>query len=80
MSVDLSAAEFIDSSVRNNLVSADKLAREQGTRLTLQLERAPAVVKVLEVSGLDRHFVLAGSREEAIATAHNPDAEATLKL
>ena len=77
--VDLSAAEFIDSSVLNNLVRADKLARQQGTRLTLLLETAPAVVRLLEIAGLDGYFVLAGSREEAIAAARNPGAWAPVK-
>ena len=77
--VYLSAAEFIDSSVLNNLVRADKLARQQGTRLTLLLETAPAVVRLLEIAGLDGYFVLAGSREEAIAAARNPGAWATVK-
>ena len=77
--VDLSAAEFIDSSVLQNLIRADKFAQQGETRLTLQLGTAPAVIKLLEVSGLDKYFVLASSREEAIEAACNPGANGTVK-
>lgn len=71
MIIDLSAAEFVDSSVLNNLVRADKIARQHGTQLTLQLETAAAVRRQLEQGGLDGYFVVASSREEAIEAARN---------
>jgi anti-anti-sigma regulatory factor len=52
MIVDLPHAEFIDSSVLNNLLVADRLARERRCQLTLQLGTAPVVHSVLELSGL----------------------------
>lgn len=64
--VDLSHAEFIDSSVLNNLVHARKLAEQRGRCVVLQLASEPAVRRTLEVSGLDRYFVIVGSRAEAI--------------
>lgn len=70
--VDLSDAEFIDSSVIHQLMKADKLARGEGTRVTLQLETAPVVQRVIQVTGLERHFVIAHSRELAIALARKP--------
>ena len=70
--VDLSDAEFIDSSVIHQLVKADRLARSQGTRVALQLETAPVVQRVIQVTGLEQHFVIAHSRELAIAAARGP--------
>ena len=70
--VDLSDAEFIDSSVIHQIMKADKLARSEGTRVTLQLENAPVVQRVLQVTGLERHLVIAHSRELAIAAAREP--------
>ena len=67
--VDLSDAEFIDSSVIHQLMKADKLARSEGTHVTLQLETAPVVQRVIQVTGLERHLVIARSRELAIAAA-----------
>ena len=69
VSIDLSDAEFIDSSVIHQLLNADKLARNKGTRVVLQLETAPVVERVIEVAGVDRHLVIARSRELAIAAA-----------
>ena len=70
--VDLSDAEFIDSSVIHQIMKADKLARSEGTRVTLQLENAPVVQRVLQVTGLERYLVIAHSRELAIAAAREP--------
>jgi anti-sigma B factor antagonist len=69
--VDLSEVEFIDSSVLNSFVSADKAARERGTRLTLQVGTESIVHKALEVSGLLQLLPCAPTREEAIRTARN---------
>lgn len=70
--VDLSDAAFIDSSVIHQLVKADRLARSEGTCVTLQLETAPVVQRVIQVTGLEQHLVIAHSRELAIAAARKP--------
>jgi len=54
--VDLSDAEFIDSSVLHNLVVADRLTRERGLRLRVRLGTAESVNRVLEISGLLEHL------------------------
>ena len=66
--VDVSKAEFIDSSLIHNLVKADSQARAEGNRFVLQLGTAPIVKRALEVSGLLSHLDCASSREEALAT------------
>src|SRR5690242_872794 len=50
--VDVTEAEFIDSSVLANLVVADRAARQQGKSFRLQAGTAPIVRKALEVSGV----------------------------
>ena len=67
--VDLSEAEFIDSSVLSTLLNADRLACQRGLCVTLQLATARPVERILEVSGLDSRFGIARSRQEAIAAA-----------
>ena len=65
--IDVSDAEFIDSSFLHNLVKADRLARPRGTRLRLQFGTAPVVVRALEMSGILNRIEHAPTREEAIA-------------
>ena len=65
--VDVSDADFIDSSFLHTLVKADRLARPRGTRLRLQFGTAPIVARALEVSGILERIEYAGTREEAIA-------------
>ena len=77
--VDFSLSEFIDSSVLNNLVRGDELARKHGTHLTLLVPKASPVSKLLEVSGLDRYFVVTQSREQAIEAARIPAASTDLE-
>jgi anti-sigma B factor antagonist len=69
--VDLTQAEFIDSSVLNSLVQAQAQARERGLQLVLELATAPEVKRILEVTGLLERFPSASSREEAIRLARN---------
>ena len=64
--VDVSSAEFIDSSVLFNLVRADRLAREQGTSFRLQVGTAPIVRRVLELSNVLDALDWADCREEAL--------------
>ena len=67
--VDLSVAQFVDSTVLNALLRADKLAAQRGHRLTLQLGGAHHVERVLEVSGLLDCVPWASTREQAVALA-----------
>jgi anti-anti-sigma factor len=67
--VDLSQTQFIDSSVMNNLHAAERMARERGLTLTLQLGSESIVRRALELSGLLEQLPCAASREEAIALA-----------
>lgn len=67
--VDVSVVEFIDSSVLNNLIVADRLAAERGSTFTLLLGTAPGVRKTLEISGLLERLSCTSSRDEAIQAA-----------
>lgn len=64
--VDLSEAEFIDSSVLHSLVTANQLAQARGSRFRLQLGTAAIVEKALELSGLLDHIECAPDREQAV--------------
>ena len=64
--VDLSNADFIDSSFLHNLVLADNRAQHRGTKLRLQMGTADTVRKVLEISGLLKILTVAHTREEAL--------------
>jgi hypothetical protein len=57
--------------VLNNLVMTDRLARQRGTTLTLQVGTAPIVHTALEVSGLLEVLQCAPTREAAITAARN---------
>jgi anti-sigma B factor antagonist len=65
--VDLSGATFIDSSVLSSLISADRLARDRGSVLRIQLGSADIVHKVLEISGLLDHLECVSDRETALS-------------
>jgi anti-anti-sigma factor len=64
--VDVSEAEFIDSSCLHNLFRAHELAEQLGTKLRLQLGTAPIVRRALEVSGALRTLEVAHDRERAL--------------
>ena len=74
--VDLSEAEFIDSSVLNNLLAVERLAHKRRLDIVLQLTTSSAVAQLLEISGLDRHFRSARSRQEAVRLVRAPDGNA----
>lgn len=74
--VDLSEAEFIDSSVLNALIEADGFARERGSSLVLQLGTTSVVRRAIETSGILRHLRSASSRAEAITAARSKGASA----
>jgi anti-sigma B factor antagonist len=67
--VDLTDAEFIDSSVLNALLGAERLARTRGLRVALQLPQSSAVSRVLEHAGLLDHFPCAETRRDAASLA-----------
>ena len=75
--VDLSETEFIDSSVLNNLLAVKRLAHKRKLPLVLQLTASSGVAQVLELSGLNDHFHLADSRQEALRTVRDHDPRAT---
>jgi anti-anti-sigma factor len=64
--VDLSEAEFIDSSFLQNLASADRLARAKGAHFRLQLGAKPFVKRALEISGLLDRLECTSERAEAL--------------
>ena len=64
--VDLADVSFIDSSGVATLVEAMKLAKAGGARLVLCGMR-PNVLDVFALARLDKVFVLAASRTEALA-------------
>ena len=65
--IDLSEAEFIDSSFIHNLVKLDRLARLRGTRIRLQFGTAPIVARALELSGTLDRFEHATTRADALS-------------
>jgi anti-anti-sigma factor len=69
--VDLSEAEFIDSSILNSLIAARRTADRAGLKMTIQLGPEATVARVLELSGLNGYLACARSREEAIALTRN---------
>jgi len=67
--VDVTDAEFVDSSILHNLVKAHRNAPVRGSRFVLQMGTAPIVRRVLEISGLLEELECASTREEALAKA-----------
>jgi anti-anti-sigma factor len=64
--VDLTEATFVDSSLLENLVQAERTASSNGARLRVQLGATPIVRTAFEVSGLLDHFEVCETREEAL--------------
>ena len=73
--IDVSAARFIDSSFVNNLLKADRLARQQEKRLRLQIGSAPIVRRVLEISGVVEKLECVDTREDALRPGDAGEAE-----
>jgi anti-sigma B factor antagonist len=65
--VDLSEAEFIDSSIIQCLARAHRRSREINTQFRLQLATAPIVERALELSGMLEVLGIATTRAEALA-------------
>jgi anti-sigma B factor antagonist len=64
--VDLSKATFIDSTTLGVLVGGVKRLRPTGGTLALVCTD-PNIIKIFEITGLDRVFPIHGSRDEALA-------------
>jgi anti-anti-sigma factor len=64
--LDVSEAEFVDSSFLRNVLVADRRANEQAKRFRLQMGTAPVVRRAFEVSGVLDRLEVAGSREAAL--------------
>ena len=69
--VDLSRADFIDSSVLAALLRAHEAALQRGVRLALVVDDNTgwAVRQILETTGLSEHFAIASNRDDAISGA-----------
>jgi anti-anti-sigma factor len=65
--VDVSEAKFIDSSFIHNLVKADGLARQRGSRFRLQHGTELIVRRALEVSGILTYIESVSTRGAALA-------------
>ena len=64
--IDVSEARFIDSSFVNNVLKADRLARQQTKVLRLQVGTTPIVRRVLEISGIVDKLDCVDARDEAL--------------
>ena len=64
--VDIEGVEFLDSTGLGVLVGALKRVRSHGGELELVCTR-PRILKVFEVTGLDRVFAIHASVDEAVA-------------
>ncbi len=64
--VDLSKATFIDSTTLGVLVGGVKRLRPNGGSLALVCTD-PNIIKIFEITGLDRVFPIHGSRDEALS-------------
>lgn len=67
--VDLTETTFIDSTALGVLIRGVERLKTQDGRLVVACSD-PNIVKIFEVTGLDRIFSVCGSREEALA--HTP--------
>ena len=66
--VDLTETTFIDSTALGVLIrGVERLKRNEGRLVVVCVD--PNIVKIFEVTGLDRIFTVYGSREEALAQA-----------
>ena len=69
--VDLTGADFIDSSIVTVLLRARDDAREQGLRFALVMDDSTgsAVRRLFEITGLDGVFAIANDADRALAAA-----------
>lgn len=71
--IDLSDATFLDSSILRVLLAARNQAEEQASGFSVALDgaKAPAVKRILEVTGLLEVFPVLPGREHAINAARS---------
>ncbi len=67
VTVDFTSTTFIDSTTLGVLVGGVKRLRPTDGRLSLVCSD-PSIVKIFEITGLDRVFQIYGTRDEAIAS------------
>jgi stage II sporulation protein AA (anti-sigma F factor antagonist) len=67
--IDLSEAQFVDSSILNQLVAAHQEATKLGTEVVLQLGPTSIVRRAVEVSGLNERLPCADDRADAVRKA-----------
>ena len=65
--IDLTEAEFIDSTVIGTLAFADRLTRERGSRLRIQLRAEGIVRRALEITGIVDQLDCVLDRDQALA-------------
>jgi anti-sigma B factor antagonist len=66
--VDLTAAEFMDSTMLRELLRAHTALTDSGARLVV-VDPQPPVRRLFELTGTDELLTLAGSREQALTGA-----------
>jgi anti-anti-sigma factor len=76
--IDVSEAQFIDSSFLHEIWKADRVARSNGSRVRLQVGTTAIVKKALEISGILDRIENAPSREEALALLRMSSANSPL--
>lgn len=64
---DFSEAQFVDSSLLQALIHADREAKRRGHAFRLQLGTAPIVRRAFEITGLYELLDISPTREEALA-------------
>jgi anti-anti-sigma factor len=65
--VDVSEADFVDSSLLRNVLVANRKAEEQQKQFRLQMGTAPIVRRAFEVSGVLEALEVVHNREDATA-------------
>ena len=71
--IDLSRATFLDSSILRVLLGARNQAQEDASGFAVALDgsKAPAVHRILEITGLLKVFPVLSGREKAVEVARN---------
>lgn len=67
--VDLSEAQFVDSSTFHQLVAAHEQETNLGTKVVLQLGTASVVRRAVEITGLNERLPCADERPDALEKA-----------
>ena len=65
--VDVSEADFVDSSFLRNVLVADRRAKAQDKVFRLQMNTAPIVRRAFEVSGVLEQLTVVHNRDDALA-------------